>query len=531
MLALRVTRRPGATGPDAAAVALPPEGLTLGRSDDCSLVLADPLRLVSRQHAEVRADGDAACVRCVSTTAPLYVNGQQVEPGATRVLRPGDQLRIGGFEVTLEGSATPAAPQRARLDQWFDLADAPDPLAPGSPLPNADPASQVANAQRPVLSWETDQRIVRTTVTRQIGAPPTVATTPAHPPWRDPPRAPGPDGAGRMRTAASAALPMPASPLAPASPPVLDPGAGHADAPARRPAAPWPAASVADPVSDRPAPPSAPTPEARDFDATAPTPWQDMASPEAVAPAPAPAPRRLAPAPVMAPPEPAAASRGAASRGTRRSRPAGADLQELAEAFCRGAGIEGELPALTPAWMEHLGALMRATAEGTLALLQSRAVAKRHMRAEGTHITPRHNNPLKFSPDAVEALTRMLRPQPTPGFLDPVAALRDAHRDLLVHQVAMVAGMRAAVFELFSRLGPEAAEAAEGPPHGLGQILPAVRDAALWQRHRQQHAMLLEHLDEDFQAVFGREFLRAYEEQSSRADEVDPDEGPWPGPH
>jgi type VI secretion system FHA domain protein len=188
---------------------------------------------------------------------------------------------------------------------------------------------------------------------------------------------------------------------------------------------------------------------------------------------------------------------------------------------------------LTPEWMEHVGALLRATAEGTLALLQSRAVAKRHMRAEGTHIAPRQNNPLKFSPDANEALTRMLHREASPGFLDPVAALRDAHHDLLVHQVAMVAGMRAAVFELFSRLGPEAVENAQGPAHGI-ERLPLLRAAALWQRHRTQHAQLLVHLVDDFETIFGREFLRAYEAQSRPDARVDaeanskPPEAPWP---
>ena len=146
------------------------------------------------------------------------------------------------------------------------------------------------------------------------------------------------------------------------------------------------------------------------------------------------------------------------------------------------------------------------------------------MRAEGTHITPRQNNPLKFSPGAKEALTRMLQPEATPGFLDPIAALQDAHHDLLVHQVAMVAGMRAAVFELFSRLGPEAAENEEGPAHGLSR-LSLLRAAALWQRHRMQHARLLEHLDDDFETIFGREFLRAYEAQSRVTPAPIPDPG------
>jgi type VI secretion system FHA domain protein len=408
VIALRVTRRPGATEPDATALALPPEGLTIGRSDDCGLVLADPLRLVSRQHAQVTRDGEAARVRCVSSRTPLWVNDVQLDPGGEQALCVGDCLRIGKFELAVEPAVATAQAQRSRLDRWFDLDEAPDPLAAESPLPALAPAPEPdAAATSAVVSWQTGRHVVRT------GAPiaPSVAAMPTRPP---------------------------------------------------------PAAAAAGDIAP-------------------------------------------------------------AQRVSRRSGKGSAELLELAAAFARGARLDPGIAPLTPDWMEHLGALLRATAEGTLALLQSRAVAKRHMRAEGTHIAPRQNNPLKFSPDATEALTRMLQRDASPGFLEPVAALRDAHHDLLVHQVAMVAGMRAAVFELFSRLGPAAAENAEGPAHGISRV-PLLRAAALWQRHCVQHAQLLEHLDDDFEAIFGREFLRAYEAQSR----VDPDatptppEAPWP---
>lgn len=402
MFALRVTRRPGATEPDAAALELPPEGLLIGRSDDCGLVLADPLRLVSRQHAQVLLVGAEAHVRCLSSSTPLWVNDAQLDAGGERALRVGDRLRIGRFEVAVEPVAAAVATQRSRLDRWFDLEGAMDPLAADSPLPALAPAPEVAPTSA-VVSWQASGHVVHT-----------------------------------------------AKPIA----------TERADKPARVPA-PAPQASIGRPVT--------------------------VAAPQGVAPA------------IDQPP----------------------DLLALAAAFGRGTGLGAGLAPLTPEWMEHVGALLRASAEGTLALLQSRAVAKRHMRAEGTHITQRQNNPLKFSPDATEALTRMLQRDGTPGFLDPVAALHDAHRDLLVHQVAMVAGMRAAVFELFSRLGPDAVDAAEGPARGLSRV-PMLRAAALWQRHRIQHAQLLERLDDDFEAIFGREFLRAYEAQSRVDAGVDP---------
>lgn len=445
MIALRVTRRPGATEPDATAVALPPEGLTIGRADDCGLLLADPLRVVSRQHAQVIVDGQAARVRCVSSTTPLWVNDVQLDPGGERPLFAGDRLRIGRFELAVEPAVATGA-QRSRLDRWFDLDGAPDPLAGESPLPAVAPAPEAA-ATSAVVSWQTSRHVMRTGAPTAPGAASMASASP-------PPQAPVPEETRRPPPAA-AARSEPPTPLSPAAVP---PGASAA-------------------AGARPAP-------------------GDIA---------------------------------AAPRVARRSAKGSPELLELGAAFARGAGLGVEVAPLTPDWMEHLGALLRATAEGTLALLQSRAIAKRHMRAEGTHIAPRQNNPLKFSPDANEALTRMLQRDGSPGFLDPVAALQDAHHDLLVHQVAMVAGMRAAVFELFSRLGPAAAENAQGPAHGISR-LPLFRAAALWKRHCLQHAQLLEHLDDDFETIFGREFLRAYEAQSRIDADANPapPEAPWP---
>lgn len=443
MIALRVTRRPGATEPDATPLALPPGALTIGRSVDCGLVLTDPLRQVSRQHALVATNGQAARVRCISRSAPLWVNDVRLDPGGEQALSVGDRLLIGRFELAVEPVAETAA-QRSRLDRWFDLEGALDPLAAESPLP-ALAASPEADATSAVVSWQTSRHVVRT----------------------------------EPRIAPSATSKPPVPPTVPVAMPQV--------------------------IPPRPAEAVRPTPQA----------------PFSPAPGPAAAGPRPAPGEDTFPPQKVALRSGNGSP----------ELLELTAAFARGAGLRAGLPPLTPEWMEHLGALLRATAEGTLALLQSRAVAKRHIRAPVTHIAPRQNNPLKFSPDATEALTRMLYREARPGFLDPVAALHDAHHDLLVHQVAMVAGMRAAVFELFSRLGPAAAEKAEGPARGISRV-PLFRAAALWRRYRQQHAQLLEHLDDDFETIFGREFLRAYEAQSQLDADADAShatpEAPWP---
>ena len=115
VIALRVMRRPGAAEPDATALPVPPEGLTIGRADDCALVLPDPLRLVSRRHAQVIAIGEAVRLRCISSSAPFWVNGMQLDPGGERALMVGDRLRIGGFELAVE----PAGQRLRRARAWI----------------------------------------------------------------------------------------------------------------------------------------------------------------------------------------------------------------------------------------------------------------------------------------------------------------------------------------------------------------------------------------------------------------------------
>jgi type VI secretion system FHA domain protein len=461
MIALRLVKRPDGSVPALAPRPVDAEGLTIGRSPQCGLVLADPLRAVSRKHAWIATQrgGDTALLRCISTTTPLAVNGQQLAPGSEQVVKPGDLLRIGGFELQLEGSELTTIPfPVARVPKVPPALSSPplsSPAPSSSVLPPVMPISTATPVRQSRLDalWDVD------TAPDPLGGEsplPSIGSTPS-----------------RVKRTTTDVL--------------LEPSA--------RVVTPTPA----------PAPESAPTAAVTmsdsepDVASASPSPsvdtWMRMVE------------------------SGAAASQSAPSQFVPDT-PA-ADNEVLREAFLRGAGLPDGTPAsaieINSAWMAHLGALLRATAEGMLALLNSRAVAKRSIRAEGTHIAAQENNPLKFAPDAAEALALLLRPHGARGFLDPVAALNDAYDDLQVHQLAMVAGMRAAVFELISRLGPSALEAGEAPAGGINRLFPDARDAALWRRHREQHAHLLAHFDDDFETVFGREFVRAYEEQARRA--------------
>jgi hypothetical protein len=70
--------------------------LTIGRSGDCHLVLADDT--VSRRHAELRAEGGRWLLRDLGSSNGTYVNGRRVLEAE---VRPGDLLHLGGAEIRL----------------------------------------------------------------------------------------------------------------------------------------------------------------------------------------------------------------------------------------------------------------------------------------------------------------------------------------------------------------------------------------------------------------------------------------------
>ncbi len=80
------------------ATLLGSEGVVLGRSRDCDVVISD--ENVSRRHAEVRPSGGAWIVRDLGSTNGIRVNGSRVS--GAQPLRPGDTIELGQSAVTFE---------------------------------------------------------------------------------------------------------------------------------------------------------------------------------------------------------------------------------------------------------------------------------------------------------------------------------------------------------------------------------------------------------------------------------------------
>ena len=201
-----------------------------------------------------------------------------------------------------------------------------------------------------------------------------------------------------------------------------------------------------------------------------------------------------------------------------------ANRDELLRAFLVGAGVPdlvvpGEL---TPQMMSMFGRLLRESTQGTLDLLLARALTKREVRAEMTMIEVRENNPLKFSPSVEVALAHLLAPQGR-GFMNPLEAVKDAYDDLRSHQFGFMAGMRAALAGVLERFNPERLEQRLTQKTMIDSLLPMNRKAKLWGLFSERYDDISKEAEDDFNALFGKEFLRAYEAQIAKLAQDDKD--------
>jgi type VI secretion system FHA domain protein len=166
--------------------------------------------------------------------------------------------------------------------------------------------------------------------------------------------------------------------------------------------------------------------------------------------------------------------------------------------------------------LRDCGAIMRAAIEGLMMLLLARGEMRKEFEAEErTMVAARDNNPLKLMSDPHEAMEFLFDPaERTDGFLDPVQAIGDACEDLRTHELALMAGMRAAILGALRRFDPPAIERAfDKSAKGFSL---ASRKAKLWEMFIELQDKLARDTQEDFNKVFGRDFMGAYQAQLRR---------------
>ena len=456
-------------------------GGAIGRAPGNDLVLDDPGKYISRLHARVEYRDEGFWLVDVGSN-PSLVNDRPVGAGRSVQLEDGDRVTIGDYQllVSVESEATAFMP-----------AAAPAPL-PASPLQVAPPPPPVT----PDLPMNPDDSLANAGILDVGGDP----LNPSFDPlglnlFGSPAPAPA-QSVPAWRGAESDHVPPEQLPFAP--PPVV--------------AAPQPQAQAAaamaipddyDPLADFL------PPRVQAASAPAPLPVEEA---EATAFVPAELPVPAAPPPPPPPPSPPPPPVQAAPRAPGT---AAAD-DPVIQALMRGLGLS-ELNTKRSAEeiAELAGAMLREATAGTMGVLMGRAMTKRESRLDMTMISAAANNPLKFFPDADSALTQMINGT-MPGYMQPARAFANAFDDLKAHELAIMAGMRAALEGVLARFDPAAIEARLQVPTVMDKMLAANRKAKMWDRMVELYTQMASEADSDFHRLFGEAFGKAYEEQVAR---------------
>jgi type VI secretion system FHA domain protein len=152
--------------------------------------------------------------------------------------------------------------------------------------------------------------------------------------------------------------------------------------------------------------------------------------------------------------------------------------------------------------MRTAGALLREAIAGLGTILRGRAAAKSHLRTQVTTMQAVQNNPLKFA--VLDEILTLLLTKRHPGYLDGVEAVREGCADICRHELALFAGVQAALSALLARFDPQLF----AQLYGEGRALQ--RKAKCWDAYSQTYEQVVAETLEDF---FGDAFVRAYEEQ------------------
>ncbi|HTP60721.1 MAG TPA: type VI secretion system-associated FHA domain protein TagH [Burkholderiales bacterium] len=440
-LSIKILKKVGSRSDMIASRSWPQSKITIGRGEECTLVLEDPKKHVSRVHVELEEKDEGTFrVTVISKVNPVFVNGKRQAPGSYLDLHAGDRFELGEYELELLAPATAGR-------TIFPTLEVEETTRPNNPMLQVPKGGAAPRPEKTVPVDALDAE-----------AAPVSEHEPAFDTGNLPPVEPG----------------------------IFDePESATAEAPA---AAPRPAPAMAN-----------------EGDVFAETTYVGSAANKTAT--------NLFDEATYVGGRPGVGGAPAAAAGAAIGKAAGeAGMRAAVDAFLTGAGLEGKkiADADIEAFLLQSGKIMRAAVEGSMALLAARATAKKELRAEDrTMVASKDNNPLKLMSDPQEALAFLFdtKDHGAGGFLDPVQAVGDAFEDLRAHEVALFAGMRAALLGAIQRFDPKTLEAElEKSAGGLGLN----RKAKLWEQFAAFQQKLARDAEDDFNKVFGREFMGTY---------------------
>ncbi len=160
---------------------------------------------------------------------------------------------------------------------------------------------------------------------------------------------------------------------------------------------------------------------------------------------------------------------------------------------------------------EVVGGVVREMVSGLMQVLGSRSTIKNEFRMNVTTIQPVENNPLKFSANVDDALENMFIKQGN-AYKKPVEAVKESFDGIAEHQVAILAGIRAAFKGVIERFDPVSLEQ-RFAKQKKNSLIPGSQKAQNWELYLEYYNSLTGDMDNSFQYLFGDEFVQAYEDQ------------------
>ncbi|MFM8332858.1 MAG: type VI secretion system-associated FHA domain protein TagH [Candidatus Methylumidiphilus sp.] len=477
---------------------LPPSGVlsacfdrrggTIGRSAENHLALPDEDKLVSRHHAEIAYENGAYVLSDTSSGGTWLRKEGRFLTQASVPLADGDQIKIGDYELRARIAAEEVADFEVFAGQagLFAAPSAPSPFGGGVDMPPLP----FDRAPPPPLTPGFAEAEPSPSFIGQADAAPFQESFAPLAVRQEGGAAPAAESFAIEDLFASVGD----SPFAQSAtpPPAEDSGADWLDQ-----FLPADAGAKAQPP--QPAPPFAndPPPAARPVEVPAPPVPPPFDTPQVAPPAekfhiPTPRGRVGQPTPV------------AAATPKSVAPPPGVDLFQC---FLQGAGLE-DFPAMNAEQqaqaMRLAGMAYREMVAGLMQVLRARTEEKRELRrTDVTMIQARKNNPLKFLPTADDALKVMVA-NTHPSYIGPTEAVEEGFTDIMNHQLAMRAGMQAALGAFLQRLKPEAIE------ERFKDGIVFQKKAKCWDAYGQAYPQLVNEAMDD---LFGDAFTAAYREQ------------------
>jgi type VI secretion system protein ImpI len=188
-------------------------------------------------------------------------------------------------------------------------------------------------------------------------------------------------------------------------------------------------------------------------------------------------------------------------------------LEQSARELLSALGLDAR--DVAPDVAAQLGAIVRVVVQGMIEVLRARSEVKSNFRMPMTSVRVAENNPLKFSLDADDALHNLFVKH-NPGYLGAVEAFREGFEDIAFHELAMLAGIRAAYQSMVAKFSPAHLEETYAGNLRRTSVLPIGGRTKLWDMYCAQFGNIEKDSEASFQLLFGEEFAKAYHKQLDR---------------